>query len=107
MMKSLMLAAACLLAIVPQVQAGTKTLPECDGQGAEETLIRVARLGYATITTVIQTSNIKSNNPTESRFCRSEALTTSGGMVEFVYELRWTSETDNRFWLQVKGGRYL
>ena len=107
MMKSVMLATACLLAIVPHVQAGTKTLPECDSQQVENTFTRVAHVGNSTIATVIQTTNVKSNDPTESRFCRSEALTTSGRMYEFIYELRWTSETDNRFWLQVKGGRAL
>jgi hypothetical protein len=108
MMKSLVVAATCLLASVAQVQAGSKVLPECDNPNVEETLLRVSRnSGYTSINTVIQTSNIRSNDPTESRFCRSEVLTYGGRMLEFIYELRWTSETDGRYWLQMKGRRYL
>jgi hypothetical protein len=28
-------------------------------------------------------------------------------MLEVIYELRWTSETDGRYFLQIKGGRGL
>jgi hypothetical protein len=84
-------------------QAGTKPLPECDDSGVEATLRRVA----PHIITVIETKNIRSTDPTESRFCRTEALVSNGRMLEAIYELRWTSETDNRYWLQIKGGRFL
>src|SRR5262245_39487007 len=85
-MKSLLFATACLLALVPQAQAGSKVLPDCDDQMVEAALIKYARYGYAVIETVMNTSDVRSKDPTESRFCRSEALTTSGRMIEFVYE---------------------
>jgi hypothetical protein len=54
MMKSLVVAATCLLASVAQVQAGSKVLPECDNPNVEETLLRVSRnSGYTSINTVI------------------------------------------------------
>jgi hypothetical protein len=109
-MKTLMIGAvaALLIASPAVVHAGTKTLPDCDAKWVEETLNRVSRQnGSLTIQKVIETKNIRSDDPTESRYCRSAVLTANGRMAEYVYELRWTSETDNRFWLQMKGSRYL
>ena len=79
-----------------------KELPVCDADDVQETLKRVTHL-----TTVVETKNIKSDNLTESRFCKAEIVAANGSMIEVVYELRWTSQTEGRFWLQIKGARYL
>jgi hypothetical protein len=94
---------AGIVAMVPvMAHAGTKELPNCDSDQVQETLIRVTR-----VRTIVDTRNITTSNPTESRFCKSEILTSNGLLAEAVYELRWTSEAEGRFWLQIQGGRIL
>jgi hypothetical protein len=80
----------------------TPPLPECNEVHVEDTLRRLTH-----ITTVVETKNIPSKDPTESRFCKSEVLGASGSLVEVVYELRWTSASEGRFTLSVQGGRVM
>lgn len=95
------------LATMPLIQdnvaqhAGAKELPDCDDSRVRETLTRVTHL-----TTIVETKTIRTNDPTKSRFCKSEILASNGRLAEIVYELRWVSESEGRFWLQTQGGRY-
>jgi len=90
----------------PPVVADTKSeLPECDNSEVEDALTKGARTaGGAAIVKVIKTSNVKSQDPTEHRWCRSQVLTSAGSIHDVIYELSWTSEKERRFSLQVHGG---
>jgi hypothetical protein len=99
-MKTLLITTALILAASPAF-AGSRVMLDCDDAGVEKTLLRVTKAEA-----VLATANVRSNDPTEVRYCRSEVLTSNGRMAEVVYELRWTSETDNRFWLQIKAGHW-
>jgi hypothetical protein len=78
----------------------------CKDSTVEETLMRAARWGGSvTIVKVINTTEIRSKNVSEARWCRSEALLSNGLLSEWIYELTWTSKTERRFWLQVKGAQ--
>ena len=101
-MKRLMLTAAALSLLVTAAHAGSKELPDCDVGHVERTLKRVSNA-----ITIVETRNISSDDPTELRFCKSEILTSTGQLAEVIYELRWTSESEGRYWLQIKGGRML
>jgi hypothetical protein len=102
MFKSLMLATA-VLALPQVVQAGTREMYDCDATHVEATLRRVAPL----VVTILNTTNVRSADTTEVRLCRSEVLNAYGRMLEVIYELRRASETDGRYFLQIKGGRGL
>lgn len=79
-------------------------IANCKDSTVEEALTRIARWnGSTTIIKVTNTTEIPSKNVSEARWCRSEALLSNGLMSEWIYELTWTSKTEGRFWLQVKG----
>jgi hypothetical protein len=103
-MKKILSAALVSVVLLSQAQAGSKELPNCESSSVETALTRIYRWGgSATITKVLNTEAVKSKDPTESRWCMSQVFLSSGRITVTIYELRWTSETDNRFWLQVKG----
>jgi hypothetical protein len=99
-MKRLMMTAAALA--LTATAAIAKELPDCDSDKVLATLQRVT-----SATTVVEAKNIRSTDPENLRYCKAEVLTANGRLVEFVYELTWTSESEGRFWLQTKGGRVL
>jgi hypothetical protein len=90
-----------IVAAIPAV-AHAREMFDCDDPGVRETLIRVTKAQA-----VIETANIPSDDTENARLCRSEVLLDNGQMAEIIYEIRWASETEGRFWLQVKGGRSL
>ena len=106
-MKTMLLASIALVATMLPALAGTKELPPCDKPEVERTFMRATSQSSVTVSVVLNTGNVRSPDPTEVRFCRYEVLTNRGAMAEVIFEMRWTSETDERYLMQIKGARYL
>jgi hypothetical protein len=66
-MKRLLTAAA--LALLTTTAAFATELPDCNSNDVQATLQRVTNA-----TTIIETQNIRSNDPDNLRFCKSEIL---------------------------------
>jgi hypothetical protein len=88
---------------VSNANAGTRELYDCSAGNVEKVLTEAARWGGSMIVKVLDTANVKSRDVTEERWCMSHVLWSNGRIGNIVYNLKWTSETDGRFWLQVKG----
>jgi hypothetical protein len=90
-----------IIAIVPAV-AHAREMFDCDDPQVRETLLRVTHAQ-----TIVETNNIPSDDLNNFRFCKSEVLEANGRLAELIYEVRWTSASEGRFYLQIKGGRFL
>ena len=99
-MKRLLITAAAIALLSTPAMA--KDMYDCNETTVQEALKRITHA-----TTIIETKNIPSEDVENSRFCKSEILAANGALLEIVYELRWTSASEGRFWLQTKGGRVL
>jgi hypothetical protein len=100
-MKNLLTVAALAATLATPAYAGSKEMFNCDEEHVEKTLRRVAPY----ITEVLEITDARSKDPTEVRLCKAEVVNAYGRMLVVVFELRWTSETDGRYWLQIRGGR--
>jgi hypothetical protein len=100
-MKKLLLATVFAATSFTIVHAGTKELEDCDSKGVQDTLKRVTHSRV-----ILDTQEVPSDNLTEERWCRSHIIGESGVFREVIYNLRWTSETEGRYWLQVQASRW-